>query len=122
MNFRNWLWYYVRDHNYSLLLADQVVDAKSLTEILTPYSRYWKQIGLELGLNASVLDNIEDDVSKQRDRFERTLEDWLKLDQQGATWGVLELAITNANRQYLQLPPLSKCKLKSSELECMHKI
>ena len=87
-----------------------------MIEILTPYSPLWRQIGLELGLGASVLTIIEADVSEQRDRFRKTLEDWLRLDQQRATWGVLELAITNVNRHYFDLPPYTKCNLLSSEL------
>ena len=64
-----------------------------------------------LGLSSSVLDITETEITKQRDRFERTLNDWLRQDGEDATWGVLELAIANVNRQYLGLPLLSKCKL-----------
>ena len=65
-----------------------------------------------LGLSSSVLDITESEITKQRDQFERTLNDWLRQDGEGATWGVLELAITNVNRQYLGHPLLSKCKLR----------
>ncbi|XP_065901708.1 uncharacterized protein [Dysidea avara] len=92
--------------------AYQVADANSFTEFLTQYSFLWNKIGLKLGLSRSVLENIQADIPKQVDRFERTLQDWLKLDGDSATWGVLELAMTNANRQYFELKPLLKLPLQ----------
>lgn len=80
-------------------------------EIITKYSTLWYQIGLKLNLANSVLDNIEADESNQRDRFKKTLDSWLMQDGENATWGLLELAITNVNREHLGLKPLVKCKL-----------
>jgi len=60
-----------------------------------------------LGLQSSVLDIIEADYPHdQRKRLSKTLDAWIKQDQDKATWGVLELAITNANRVELALSPL----------------
>ena len=95
----------------SLCIASQIVDANSVTEILTEYSRLWRQIGLKLGLNSTVLENFKRDGTDQRDRFEKTLNAWQRLAGSNATWGALELAITNANREDLGLKSLPKCKL-----------
>ena len=67
----------------------------------------WREIGLKLRLENSVLDIIEVEHTQQRKRLEKTLDAWLKQNQDKATWGVLELAITNANRAELALQPLS---------------
>ena len=92
-------------------IASQIVDANSVTEILTEHSRLWRKIGLKLGLDSSVLKSIEADFTKQRDRFEEVLNAWLRLARSNATWSGLELAITNANREDLGLTSLPKCKL-----------
>jgi len=91
--------------------ANQIVDENSVNEICTKYAASWRQIGLKLGLDASVLNNIEIDYHQQRNRFEETLRKWMKLAGNNATWGALELAITNANREELSLEALTKCKL-----------
>ena len=44
-----------------------------------------------------------------RECFRVTLEKWLQLNV-GVTWSKLELAITNANRESLGLPPLLTSK------------
>jgi len=93
------------------LLADQIVDANGVDEICTKYSVKWRPIGLKLGLEASVLDNVEADRHEQRKRFEVTLTKWMNLAGNNATWGVLQLAITNAIRADLSLEALSECKL-----------
>ena len=93
------------------MLADQVVDANGVNEIHANYSVWWRQIGIKLGLDPSVLDNIDADCRKQTERFMATLSKWMNLAGNNATWGVLELAITNVNRADLSLRPLSECKL-----------
>ena len=92
-------------------LADQIVDPVSINEILTEYCTLWKGTGLHLGLNESVLSTIESDYKEQRKCFEMTLKKWSKQDQDKAKWGVLELALTNANRAELSLEKLLECKL-----------
>jgi len=104
-----------------ILLADQIVDDKGLNEIITKYSVMWRSIGLTLGLDTSVLDNIEADHHIQRKCFEVTLTKWMNLDRNNATWRVLELAITNANRADLSLEPLTESKIHTCVLTvCMH--
>jgi len=39
------------------------------------------------------------------------LDKWLRLDGDKATWGVLELAITNANHEDLGLPAILASKI-----------
>ena len=58
-------------------------------------------------MQSSVLDIIETDYpNDQRKHLSKTLDAWMKQDRDRATWGVLELAITNANRAELALSPL----------------
>lgn len=65
-----------------------------------------------MGLESCVLDNIAADHSPVQKCLEKTLDAWLKQDQDKATWGVLELAITNANRVKLGLEPLQNLDSK----------
>ena len=83
----------------------------SINEILTKHCTLWRGTGLNLGLDESVLNNIQNDYKEQRKCFEVTLQKWSSLDQDKATWGVLELALTNANRADLSLTNLLECKL-----------
>ena len=92
------------------LIGDEIADLVDINEILTEHCKLWKGTGLNLGLAGSVLDNIEQDHSTLRKRFEETLKMWLRKDQGKATWGALELAITNANRAELSYPKLLICK------------
>ena len=108
------IWYFL------FLLADQIVDANNVNEICTKYSVLWRQIGLKLGLDASVLDNVEADCHVQRKRFEVTLSKWMRLAGNNATWCTLELAITNANREDLSLGALSECKIQILYMYCMY--
>ena len=50
-----------------------------------------------------------DNPNESRKCFGVTLEKWLKMNVE-VTWGNLELAITNANRQNLDLQPLTAGK------------
>lgn len=77
-------------------------------EIPTTYGKLWKGTGLHLGLENSLLNNIETECSELRTRFEKILNAWISQDQGGATWGALEAAITKANRADLGLAPLPK--------------
>ena len=73
---------------------------KGLNRYLTEYSEFWRSVGLKLGLQSSVLGLIEADHRlQQRECFRATLQRWLQQDVQ-ATWYKLELAITNAKREY----------------------
>ena len=103
---------YCKSYVFTILLADQIVDANDINAICIKHSVMWRQIGLKLGLHASVLDNIQADYHEQRKCFEVTLSKWMKLAGNNATRGVLELAITNANHEDLSLEARSECKLQ----------
>ena len=93
-----------------IILDDQKPESKDFTKFLTDYCKYWRDIGLLLGLKSPVLDLVASAHPMQdRERFRATLEKWLQLNI-GVTWSNLELAITNANRQTLCLPPLTTGK------------
>ena len=73
------------------------------------YATDWEDIGIELGLDLDVLKI----VSKSRDNplqsvacLRETLDKWLKLNTDDATWRTLEVALTNVNRAKLGLDPV----------------
>ena len=80
-----------------------------LSRFLTKYCKMWKYIGYKLGLEDTVVDMIQGDHSTQRNRFMAALQKWL---EQAArpTWNTLELAITNAYREEMDLKPLKESK------------
>ena len=89
---------------------------KGLNRFLTDYCEYWRPIGLKLGLQSAVLGLIEADHRlQQRECFRETLQKWLQQDIH-ATWRKLELAITNAKREYLGLDALKTSKSNGSLL------
>ena len=90
-----------------LLLDDERPESKDLLKFLTDYCKHWRDIGLLLGLQSSILDLVASAHPMQdRECFRVTLEKWLQLNV-GVTWENLELAITNANRASLGLQPLT---------------
>jgi len=91
------------------MLDDQRPESKDLHRFLTIYSKHWRGTGLQLGLETSLLDQLEADYLALSERFRVTLEKWLQLNV-GVRWGNLELAITNANRASLGLKPLTAGK------------
>ena len=92
------------------VLDDQRPESKDLIKFLTDSCKHWRDIGLLLGLKSSVLDLVASAHPMQdRECFRVTLEKWSQLNV-GVTWGNLELAITNANRESLGLQPLTTGK------------
>ena len=72
------------------------------------YATDWYNIGIELGLETATLKIIQGDHPQQTSNcFQRTLDEWLELNQDDATWSVLEVAITNVNRAKLKLDPVN---------------
>ena len=70
------------------------------------YASDWLDIGLELGLNHSVLKTIENDNPQRCVACLRNaLDKWLELNTD-ATWKILEIAITNVNRLKLEMEPV----------------
>ena len=70
------------------------------------HATMWRDVGLELKLERSVLkaiakDNPQDTVNC----FEEVLDKWLNLTP-SATWKELEIVLTNANRMQLGLDPV----------------
>ena len=71
------------------------------------YAPDWYDIGIELGLDLDVLDIIEKDHSQRSVTcFQKTLDEWLKLNTDDATWRTLEVALTNVNRAKRGLDPV----------------
>ena len=92
-----------------LCIDDQIPQSRDLHRFLTDYCKHWRGTGLQLGLKTSVLDQVEADYHTLSERFRVTLEKWSQLNV-GVTWGNLELAITNSNRESLGLQPLTTGK------------
>ena len=75
--------------------------------VTTKYATDWYNIGIELEVDLCVLDNIKQNNLNQNEAcFQKTLDKWLKLNTNDATWGTLEVAVTNVNRAKLKLDPV----------------
>ena len=86
---------------------DDRPDIKECTRFLTKYCPKWYEIGLKLGLKATLLDVIKlDNYMKHRDCLRVTLQKWLS-QYPHADWKGLELAITNTMREAGDLEPLT---------------
>ena len=71
------------------------------------YATDWYNIGIELGLELDVLNIIKKDNPQECVAcFQNTLDKWLKLNTDDATWKTLEVALTNVNRANLGLDPV----------------
>ena len=81
---------------------------KELNRYVTKkYATDWQDIGLELDLELDVLEIIKKDNPQQSVTcFQKTLNKWLKLNSDSATWAMLEVALTNVNRANLKLDPV----------------
>ena len=81
---------------------------KDLNRYVTKkYANDWYDIGIELGLELDVLEIIKKDNPQQSvASFQKTLDKWLKLNTNDATWETLEVALTNVNRTNLGLDPV----------------
>ena len=78
------------------------------------YAADWKDIGIELGLELHTLRIIAKDYPQQAvDCFQDVLYHWLK-STHNPTWKILEVAITNVNRQNHGLGPVDKVDGKTS--------
>ena len=102
-------------HHISITLSvsvytdDQEVEWADVGLTMTEHCTQWKDIGAQLGLTPAVLINIGADFKNDnKECFRKTLESWMRMEK--ATWGKLELAITNVNRQNLGLPKLTSSK------------
>ena len=66
----------------------------------------WKDIGIELDLSLSALDIIErDHPLRSEESFIAMINLWIQ-STSDATWKALEVALTNINRQKLDLDPV----------------
>ena len=75
--------------------------------VTTRYATNWYNIGIELDIDPDVLDMInKDNLQQSESCFQKTLQQWLKLNTNNATWRTLELALTNVNRAKLKLDPV----------------
>ena len=93
-----------------MIVGDRRPEHKELAQFLVEHSLKWKDIGLQLGLQQSLINLIEaDHPLNKRECFRVALQRWLEQDVH-ATWSTLELAITNANRISLGCSPLDKSK------------
>jgi len=74
--------------------------------VIRKFAAEWKNVGLELDLQLDAIKIIERDYPlKTEDCFREVLHKWLKLTP-NATWKSLEVALTNVNRQQLDLNPV----------------
>ena len=83
------------------------------------YASDWEEIGIELGLDFHELkivkkDNPLESVACLRE----TLNKWLELNTDDATWKTLEIAITNVYRTKLGLNPINGKDLYYVHVRC----
>ena len=70
------------------------------------FAAEWKKVGIELGLKLDVLKIIEKNYPQQtEDCFQEVIDRWLR-STPDVTWRTLEVALTNVNRQQLDLDPV----------------
>ena len=75
--------------------------------VTTKYATNWYNIGIELDVDVCVLKIIkQNNHDKTEACFQETLDKWLKLNTDDATWRTLEVALTNVNRAKLELNPV----------------
>ena len=75
--------------------------------VIRKYASDWSDIGIELGLELNVLDIIEKDHPlRSVTCFQKSLDKWLKLNTNDATWRTLEVALTNVSRGKVGLNPV----------------
>ena len=80
---------------------------KDLNRYVTrKYATDWYDIGIELGLEHEVGIIMNDHHQQSVPCFQNTLDKWLKLNSDSATWRTLEVALTNVNRTKLGLDPV----------------
>ena len=85
------------------------------------YATDWYDIGIELGLELDVLDIIKKDNPQDGVTcFQKSLDKWLKLNTDGATWKELEVALTNVNRANLGLDPVDD--VYGKEVYCINRL
>ena len=83
---------------FDVLIDDQKPTENELNRFLTKYCTLWRPIGLKLGLQTCVMDMVKSShPTEPRECLRETLQKWLLLDGDIATWQTLELAITNVN-------------------------
>ena len=81
---------------------------KDLNRYVTrKYAAIWLDVAIELGLELDSLHDIEMNYQSCQSCLQETLEEWLKLNYDDATWRTLEVALTNVNRAKLGLDPVA---------------
>ena len=107
-----WLWF----------TEDERPTMKNLNRyVTTRYATDWYDIGLELDLELDVLEIIKKDNPQQSITcFRKTLDKWLKLNGDNATWKALEVAITNVHRATLKLDPVDDVYIHSKKASLEH--
>ena len=106
-------------YNYSYIACKLLLYYVFCTEIKLPtmrdINRYvtrrhavdWKNIDIELGLKLAALNIIENDHPlKSEACFQVMIDKWIEKIAENATWKALEVALTNVNRQKLDLDPV----------------
>ena len=74
--------------------------------VVKEYATGWYDVGIELDLECDVLDKIENSGGRSVNCFRQTLNHWLLVKKDIATWKELEVALTNVNRAKLGLDPV----------------
>ena len=89
-------------------VEDKIPTMKDINRYVTrKHAADWKDIGIELDLSLATLNIIEKDHPlKSEECFIAMIDEWIQLTGNDATWKALEIALTNVNRQKLDLDPV----------------
>ena len=89
--------------------------------VVRKHATDWYDIGIELDLELDVLDIIKENNPKNIVTcFQKTLDKWLKLNSENATWKKLEVALTNVSRTNLGLDPVDNVYKRLNPVDDTH--
>ncbi|XP_048577273.1 FAS-associated death domain protein-like [Nematostella vectensis] len=83
----------------STTVQRNLVTQEIITSIAEEISIDWKDVGRRLKLKESILDNIEDEYRKTKEKSTQMLNKWKQLNAASATIQVLMVALKQAGRR-----------------------
>ena len=67
-------------------IIDSTPELRDIFKKLIPLAHEWKSIGILLGMEANILENIETEKHRVNDRLSSMLSEWLKMANPPTTW------------------------------------
>ena len=100
--------YHIQTVTVLCCIENKVPTMKDINRYVTrKHATDWKDIGIELGLKFNTLIIIEKDHPLQSETcFQFMINNWIQSNADNVTWKALQVALTNVNRQKLDLDPV----------------